>query len=64
MALIRVRPTVTLPPDANGRQAPIGATIWVDPDEPFVATQLGVGHLVVVGEIPKLDPDSPASAQK
>jgi hypothetical protein len=58
MARIRVRVTVTLPPDANGHAPPVGEIIWADPDEPFVATQLSVGHMVPVGDPPKVAPES------
>lgn len=57
MARIRVRVTVALPPDANGRTPPVGAVIWADPEDPFVATQLSVGHMVPDGDPPKVEPE-------
>lgn len=57
MPPIRARVTVTLPPDQQGRTAPVGSVIWVDPDDQGVATALSVGHLTPVGPIPQLVPD-------
>lgn len=55
MALIKARTTVQLPPNARGVTPPVGAIIWVDTEDPFTQTQLSVGHMVPVGEIPRLE---------
>lgn len=61
MALIQVRSTVLLPPAHNERSPAPGDVLWVDVDDPFVVTQLSVGHLVPIGPIPKLDDEPPKS---
>lgn len=58
MALIKARTTVQLPPNQAGVTPGVGVVIWVDPDDPFTATALSVGHMVPVGEIPRLEPDA------
>lgn len=57
MAPILVRATIHLPPDDKGRAPAPGSVFYAETDDPFVSTQLSVGHLVPVGKIPRLEPD-------
>lgn len=54
MASILVRLTVALPAPLNGPALPVGSQQWVNTDDPYVSTQLSVGHMVPVGKIPPL----------
>lgn len=58
MAPILVRATIHLPPDDKGRSPIPGHVFYAETDDPFVATQLRVGHLVPVGKIPRLELDA------
>lgn len=64
MTPLKVRATVQLPPDGKGRMIAPGSEFFADPDDPYVATQLSVGHLIPIGPIPALSEDDPPTQSK